>query len=81
MNRGGPQVRDPSLGSDAEGDAMMKIESHLATLERRHGALEQALAEALAHPSVDDLAIAEMKRRKLLLKDEMERLRSETVHH
>jgi len=60
---------------------MMKIESHLATLERRHGALEQALAEALAHPSVDDLAIAEMKRRKLLLKDEMERLRSETVHH
>ena len=59
---------------------MMKIESHLATLERRHGALEQELAEALSHPSVDDLEIADLKRRKLLLKDQMERIRTETTH-
>jgi len=41
----------------------MAIESHLAELERRHQALEQEISEALAHPSTDDLKIAELKRR------------------
>ena len=59
----------------------MKIESHLETLEKKHGALEEEIAEALAHPSVDDLEIADLKRRKLLLKDEMERLRAEATTH
>jgi hypothetical protein len=59
----------------------MKIESHLASLEKRHGALEEELADALAHPSVDDLQIADLKRRKLLLKDEMERLRADVTRH
>lgn len=59
----------------------MKIESHLASLEKRHGALEEELAEALAHPSVDNLQIADLKRRKLLLKDEMERLRTDATRH
>ena len=52
----------------------MSMQSHLAELERRHRALEDELAEALAHPSTDDLKIAELKRRKLLVKDEMARL-------
>lgn len=61
----------------------MSMQSHLAELERRHQALENELSEALAHPSTDDLRIAELKRRKLLVKDEIVRLRdgaSETVH-
>ena len=33
----------------------MAIESHLAELEKRHQALEQEIAEALTHPSIDDL--------------------------
>jgi hypothetical protein len=33
------------------------------------------LHEALRHLSTDDLRIAELKRRKLLLKDEIEKLR------
>jgi hypothetical protein len=53
----------------------MSIQSHLAELERRHRALEDEIAEALAHPSTDDLKIAELKRRKLQVKDEIERLR------
>jgi hypothetical protein len=36
--------------------------------------VEDELAEALEHPSVDDSALAELKRRKLHLKDEMTRL-------
>ncbi|HKG00819.1 MAG TPA: DUF465 domain-containing protein, partial [Xanthobacteraceae bacterium] len=33
----------------------MSIQTHLAELERRHRALEDEIAEALAHPSTDDL--------------------------
>jgi len=53
----------------------MSIQSHLAELERKHQALETELADAIAHPSTDDLTIAELKRRKLQVKDEIERLR------
>jgi hypothetical protein len=53
----------------------MAIKSDLAELERQHKAIENEIAEALAHSSTDDLKIAELKRRKLAVKDEMERLR------
>ena len=52
----------------------MSIEAHLAELERRHRALEAEISEARAHPSIDDLQIVELKRRKLLVKDEIARL-------
>lgn len=52
----------------------MTIQAHLSELERRHQALEDELAEAMNHPSSDDLKIAQLKRRKLLVKDEMTRL-------
>ena len=55
----------------------MSMQSHLAELEKRHQALEQELTDALAHPSSDDLKVAELKRRKLQLKDEIARLRGE----
>ena len=54
----------------------MSIETHLAELERRHRALDAEIAEARAHPSVDDLQIVELKRRKLLVKDEIARLQA-----
>lgn len=53
----------------------MSMQSHLAELERRHRALEQEIDEAIAHPATDDLRIAELKRKKLLVKDEITRLR------
>jgi len=59
----------------------MAIESHLAELERRHEALEQEISEALTHPSTDGLKIAELKRKKLHVKDEIARLKQETVLH
>jgi hypothetical protein len=59
----------------------MAIESHLAELEKRHEALKQAISEALNHPSSDDLEIVELKRRKLLVKDEIMRLKQETFVH
>jgi len=57
----------------------MSMQSHLAELEKRHRALEAEISEALAHPSTDDLKIAELKRRKLHVKDEIARLQHEVV--
>jgi hypothetical protein len=59
----------------------MAMQSHLAELERRHQTLEQEISEALAHPSSDGLKIAELKRKKLLVKDEIARLRQDTLVH
>jgi hypothetical protein len=61
----------------------MAIQAHLVELERKHRVLESELHDALLHLSTDDLQIAELKRRKLLVKDEIERLRistGETLH-
>jgi hypothetical protein len=53
----------------------MSMQSHLAELERKHQALEDEITECLTHPATDDLRIVELKRRKLQVKDEIERLR------
>ena len=57
----------------------MAVQAHLAELERKHKTLENELHDAQLHPSTDDLRIVELKRKKLFLKDEIERLR-ETRH-
>jgi len=55
----------------------MSIETHLEELENKRQALKEKLEDCLAHPSVDDLEIAEIKRQKLHLKDEIAKLQSE----
>ena len=52
----------------------MAMQAHLVELERKHKILENELHEALVHLSTDDLQIVELKRRKLMVKDEIERL-------
>ena len=47
----------------------MSLASHLEELQRRHGDIEREIDEALLHPSVDDLEIVQLKRRKLALMD------------
>ena len=56
----------------------MAIQAHLVELERKHRILEDELHDALLHLSTDDLRIVELKRRKLMVKDEIERLRQTT---
>lgn len=61
----------------------MAILAHLVELERKHKVLESELHEALLHLSTDDLQIVELKRRKLMVKDEIERLKHSadaTIH-
>jgi hypothetical protein len=54
----------------------MSIDAHVEELQRLHRALETELAKAHAHPSIDDLEIVSLKRRKLLVKDELVRLKN-----
>ena len=53
----------------------MPLQNHLTELERKHEALEREIHDAVTHPSSDEVKVAELKRRKLQLKDEMSRLR------
>ena len=53
----------------------MSMQSHLAELEKKHQALEAEINEYLTHPAIDDLKVVELKRKKLQVKDEIERLR------
>ena len=62
----------------------MSIDSHLSELVRRHQALEEAIVDEENHPASDDIKIRELKRKKLHLKDEIERLKHQaesTVVH
>jgi hypothetical protein len=53
----------------------MPLQNHLVELQRKHQALEREIEDAIAHPATDDLRVAQLKRRKLQLKDEILRLR------
>ena len=59
----------------------MSLQTHLAELERKHRQLEDAIAQAVARPSTDDLNVKELKRKKLLLKEEIERVRQTMPGH
>lgn len=60
----------------------MSLQTHLDQLSLKHEALERELHEATNSPSENDLRIAELKRRKLHLKDEIRRLQESagTMH-
>jgi hypothetical protein len=63
----------------------MSLDSHLSELQRRHQILSQQIAEQEKSPASDDVQLHELKRKKLLLKDEIEKLRlgheARAVHH
>ena len=60
----------------------MALQAHLVELERKHKVLESELHDALTHPSTDDVRIAELKRRKLMVRDQIAKLRqsSDVLH-
>ena len=57
----------------------MAIEARLEKLHERHEKLELKISEELTHPAHDDLEIHDLKRQKLRIKDEMEKLRSMSI--
>jgi hypothetical protein len=55
-------------------ETSMSLGSHLQELRKKHQHLSEAVEEAQRHPGSDDLTIAEMKKQKLRLKEEISRL-------
>jgi len=53
----------------------MTATPHLDRIERKYQSLKDRISEARQHPSIDDLELVELKRQKLQLKDELEKLR------
>ena len=59
----------------------MSLDARLAKLQERHASLEEEISTASQHPSIDSIEISELKRRKLALKEEIEKLKSEPTLH
>ncbi len=55
----------------------MGLESHIQELADKHHKLDEQIKDELHRPHPDDLALSELKKRKLRLKEEIERLRQE----
>lgn len=55
----------------------MTVESHLAALERRHHVIDTKIADEERRPAANGLEVAALKREKLSLKDEIEKLRKQ----
>ncbi len=58
----------------------MTLDARLEELSEKHRALDRKIEEEMARPTADDLQIAEWKRQKLRLKDEIERLKHKMRH-
>ena len=54
----------------------MSTVDHIEALKAKHASLEQAIVQENARPYPDDDAICSLKKRKLLIKDEITRLTS-----
>lgn len=59
----------------------MSLTSHIEELKRKHNQLDREIAEAIASPSTDDTEVNRLKRRKLALKDAIEKLGSQHTTH
>jgi len=57
----------------------MAMQGHVSELSEKHKKLEEAIEAEMAHPDWDEVRVAALKKEKLRIKDELERLRS-SVH-
>ncbi len=54
----------------------MSLTAHIAELSEKHRSLEMKIQEELARPGSDDAQIAKLKKEKLRIKDQMNRLQT-----
>ncbi len=54
----------------------MALEARLRELDSRHRKLDRTIEREMTHPASDDIRIAELKRQKLRLKEEIEGLKA-----
>ena len=58
----------------------MSLQDRIETLRSRHRSLEELLDQEIARPLPDTSAIADLKRQKLRIKDEIALLEHTTAH-
>lgn len=58
----------------------MSIEARVRELDHRHQSLKATIAREERSPSVDSLYLGELKRKKLKLKEEIERIKTLMRH-
>ena len=54
----------------------MAVEAHIRELSDKHQRLQELIEAEMAHSAWDDARVAALKKEKLRLKDELERLRT-----
>ncbi|MBT8475286.1 MAG: DUF465 domain-containing protein [Alphaproteobacteria bacterium] len=54
----------------------MTLSSHLQELRKKHQSLSEMVEQAQRSPATDDFQITELKKQKLKLKEQIERLQS-----
>jgi hypothetical protein len=57
----------------------MAMQGHVQELSEKHKKLEEAIEIEMAHPDWDEVRVSALKKEKLRIKDELERLRA-SVH-
>jgi hypothetical protein len=57
----------------------MALQGHITELSAKHRKLEELIEKELAHPDWDEVRVHALKKQKLRIKDELERLRS-SIH-
>jgi hypothetical protein len=67
----------PALGGRSIEGMPMSLQSRLSALKERHATLETQIAEEDQRPRPDAETLGRLKREKLHVKEEMERLRSQ----
>jgi hypothetical protein len=57
----------------------MALQGHVQELSEKHQKLQRLIETEMAHPDWDEVRVAALKKEKLRIKDELERLRT-SVH-
>jgi hypothetical protein len=57
----------------------MALQGHIQELSEKHKRLQELIETEMSHPDWDEVRVAALKKEKLRIKDELERLRS-SVH-
>ena len=57
----------------------MTTEGHIAALERRHQELDRMILSEMQNTQYDELMLSALKRKKLVVKDELTKLTSATT--
>jgi len=54
----------------------MAVEAHIREVADKHRKIQQMIEDEMSHSSWDEIRVAALKKEKLRLKDELERLRA-----